>query len=56
MIGEGAEFCSDGGMFCLDAGTTAARFTVNLDAVARSGLRVNPSVLLIARNAPASAR
>lgn len=56
MIGEGPEFCSDGGMFCLDSGSAAVRFTVNLDAIARSGLRVNPSVLLIARNAPASGR
>jgi len=54
MVGEGPEFCSDGGMFCLDPGTAAVRFTVNLDAIARSGLRVNPSVLRIARNAPAS--
>ena len=54
-VGEGAEFCSDGGMFCLDDGTRAmpgnprARFSANLDAIARSGLRVNPQVLLLAR-------
>jgi hypothetical protein len=54
MIGEGPEFCSDGGMFCLEAGTAAVRFAVNLDAVARSGLRVNPSVLRIARSSSAS--
>jgi hypothetical protein len=53
-IGEGQEFCSDGGMFCLQPGTSAVRFAVNLDAVARSGLRVNPWVLRIARNATAS--
>ena len=52
MIGEGPEFCSDGGMFCLDIAKVAARLTVNLDAVARSGLQVNPSVLRIARGAP----
>ncbi len=56
MIGEGPEFCSDGGMFCLDSGTAAVRFTVNLDAIARSGLRVHPSVLLLARHAPAGGR
>lgn len=56
MIGEGAAFCSDGGMFCLDPGAAAVRFTVNLDAVARSGLRVNPSVLRIARNTPGGGR
>jgi len=54
VIGEGQDFCSDGGMFCLHPGTAAVRFTVNLDAIARSGLRVNPWVLRIARNAPAS--
>jgi hypothetical protein len=54
VIGEGADFCSDGGMFCLELGAAAVRFAVNLDAVARSGLRVNPSVLRIARGAPAS--
>jgi hypothetical protein len=54
MIGEGRDFCSDGGMFCLEGLPTAVKFAVNLDAVARSGLRVNPSVLRIARGAPAS--
>jgi len=53
MIGEGPEFCTDGGMFCLQPGTAALAFAVNLDAVARSGLRVNPRVLGIARNATA---
>lgn len=54
MIGEGADFFSDGGMFCLQPDTAAVKFTVNLDAVARSGLRVNPWVLRMARNAPGS--
>lgn len=49
MIGEGREFCTDGGMFCLQAGTAEVGFAVNLDAVARSGLRVNPRVLRMAR-------
>lgn len=53
LIGEGQEFCTDGGMFCLDTGA-AVRFAVNLDAVARSGLRVNPWVLRIARSTGAS--
>ena len=48
-IGEGAEFCSDGGMFCVDADESTGRFGVNLDAVARSGLRVNPQVLSLGR-------
>lgn len=51
LLGEGAEFCSDGGMFCLEPGASPARFGANLDAIARSGLRVNPLVLRIARGA-----
>lgn len=51
LLGEGADFCSDGGMFCLEPGTGTARFGANLDAIARSGLRVNPLVLRIARGA-----
>jgi hypothetical protein len=51
MIGEGQEFCTDGGMFCLQPGAAAVGFAANLDAVARSGLRINPRVLGIARSA-----
>jgi len=49
LIGEGTEFCTDGGMFCLQPAAPAAGFAVNLDALARSGLKVNPRVLRIAR-------
>lgn len=49
LMGEGADFCSEGGMFCIEPSSDKARFGVNLDAVARSGLRVNPQVLRIAR-------
>jgi hypothetical protein len=49
VLGEGTAFCSDGGMFCLEPRTAAVRFHANLDAIARSGLRVNPLVLRIAR-------
>lgn len=49
VLGEGATFCSDGGMFCLEPRTSSVRFQANLDAIARSGLRVNPMVLRIAR-------
>ena len=48
-MGEGAEFCSSGGLFCLvprPAGH-GLRVEVNLDAVARSGLHVHPQVLKI---------
>jgi len=51
LLGEGPDFCSDGGMFCLNPTASAARFNANLDAIARSGLRVNPQVLRIARGA-----
>lgn len=51
VLGEGAEFCSDGGMFCLEPSGAAVRFGANLDAIARSGLRVHPMVLRIARGA-----
>jgi len=54
MIGEGQEFCSDGGMFCLQPAAAEVTFAVNLDAVARSGLRVNPRVLRMARNSTGS--
>ena len=49
LLGEGADFCTEGGMFCIEPASESARFGVNLDAVARSGLRVNPQVLRIAR-------
>lgn len=49
-IGFGADFCSDGGLLCLTPSAAArARFEVNLDAVARSGLRINPRVLQLSR-------
>lgn len=48
-MGRGPEFCSDGGLFCLEPGSAGLRFEVNLEAVARSGLRVNPLVLRLAR-------
>jgi hypothetical protein len=48
-IGPGADFCSDGGMFCLENHVEGTHFEVNLDAVARSGLRVHPQVLRLAR-------
>jgi len=63
-ISEQAELCRVGAMFCLhrpDAQETAAGensgigFEVNLDSVTRSGLRVNPRVLQLARNKPAGA-
>ncbi len=51
-IGENSDFCSAGGMFCLDprqTGDDTVHFSVNLDAITRSGLRVNPQVLRLSR-------
>lgn len=48
-MGFGGEFCSDGGMICLGQGAAEGSFEVNLDAISRSGLRVNPRVLQLAR-------
>lgn len=45
-IGDGAPFCSHGGMFCLvPRAGGGLRIEVNLDTVARSGLKVHPQVL-----------
>jgi YfiR/HmsC-like len=55
-VGRGPDFCTDGGMFCLEADDKGGtRFEVNLDAIARSGLRVHPQVLRLARAAPKGA-
>lgn len=55
-VGRGPEFCTDGGMFCLEPDPQGGtRFEVNLDAIARSGLRVHPQVLRLARSAPRGA-
>jgi len=48
-IGFEAEFCTDGGLFCLSKAGSSTRFEVNLDAVTRSGLRVNAQVLRLAK-------
>jgi hypothetical protein len=48
-IGERREQCHAGGMFCLDVRERELGFEVNLDSVARSGLRIHPQVLQLAR-------
>lgn len=48
-VGRGAEFCTDGGMFCLQPRAGATGFETNLNAVSLSGLRVHPQVLRLAR-------
>lgn len=52
---ERSPICMIGGMFCLDVDSTASGvpFEVNLDSVARSGVRVNPQVLRLGRRAAA---
>lgn len=54
---ERSPICMIGGMFCLDVDTSATSvpFEVNLDSVARSGVRVNPQVLRLGRRAAKSA-
>lgn len=51
-VGEGAEFCSRGGMFCLIPHHDDLRVEVNLDTVARSGLHVHPQVLKLGQPRP----
>ncbi len=41
--------CSAGGMFCLRGQGTQVGFLINLDIIARSGVRIHPSVLQLAR-------
>ena len=50
---ERSPICMIGGMFCLDVDASSAGvpFEVNLDSVARSGVRVNPQVLRLGRRA-----
>jgi len=42
--------CATGSAFCLQFHPQRVTFSVNLDALSRSGVRVNPDVLMLARN------
>lgn len=42
---ESPQGCSEGSLFCIRQAAARASFTVNLDAIARSGLYVHPQVL-----------
>ncbi|MGU3415694.1 YfiR family protein [Enterobacteriaceae bacterium C34A] len=42
--------CATGSAFCLQFRPQRVTFSVNLDALSRSGVRVNPDVLMLARN------
>ena len=48
-VAEPGTSCSVGTMFCLRLNEAQIGFDVNLDAIARSGLRVHPNALQIAR-------
>jgi hypothetical protein len=50
LIAEQNPECVIGSAFCLIINDDTVRFSVNLDALARSGVRVNPDVLMLARN------
>jgi len=54
-ISEGGDQCTVGSLFCLRVRAEQVSFEVNLDSVARSGVRIHPSVLQLSRRrAPAS--
>jgi hypothetical protein len=44
--------CAVGSMFCLNVRPPQVGFRVNLDSIARSGVRIHPSVLQLARPRP----
>ncbi|HAS1028645.1 TPA: YfiR family protein [Enterobacter cloacae] len=50
LISEQNPECVIGSAFCLIIDHNQIRFSVNLDALTRSGVRVNPDVLMLARN------
>jgi hypothetical protein len=53
-ISEGDDQCTVGSLFCLRVGDEQVSFDVNLDSVARSGVRIHPSVLQLSRRKPAA--
>lgn len=48
-ISERNDTCTSGTMFCLNVDPDRVTFDINLDTVARSGVRVHPNVLRLAR-------
>lgn len=48
-ISERDESCTVGSMFCLQVQGSQVSFQINLDSVARSGVRVSPKVLQLGR-------
>ena len=53
-ISEGGDQCTVGSLFCLRVGDEQVSFEVNLDSVARSGVRIHPSVLQLSRRRSAT--
>ena len=53
-ISESDEQCAVGSLFCLRVSDEQVSFEVNLDSVARSGVRIHPSVLQLSRRKPAA--
>ena len=49
VISERTENCNVASMFCLAPADRRVTFEINLDAVARSGIRIHPRVLKLAR-------
>lgn len=48
-ISEADDTCTVGSVFCLRVSDRQVTFEVNLDSVARSGVRIHPSVLQLSR-------
>lgn len=48
-IDEEGSNCTSGAMFCLCIVDGRVSLQINLDAISRSGIRINPNVLLLAR-------
>ncbi|CDG20901.1 exported protein of unknown function [Xenorhabdus poinarii G6] len=48
-IAENNSHCEIGSAFCLNINRTQATFSLNLDVLTRSGVRVHPNVLQLAR-------
>ncbi|MDI8797554.1 YfiR family protein, partial [Salmonella enterica subsp. enterica serovar Montevideo] len=50
LIAEQNTECIIGSAFCLIINNDEVKFSVNLDSLSHSGVRVNPEVLMLARN------
>ncbi|WXL26418.1 YfiR family protein [Ectopseudomonas mendocina] len=50
-ISEHNQGCSQGSMFCLKVIDSNVGFQINLDAIARSGIRIHPNVLQLGKRA-----